>query len=195
MSDGRGVGLGSACLAVSGAQEKAALATPLRQHCHSGVFRSLMAVAGGVSGTAMQAFGGQLNDVELAAVLTYQRNAFENTGDVVQPGDVAGMEQLGEHEMADHHGQGISPGCLPLTTKTSGRCTCGFLCCFCLAGFFMVVRAKLFQPGMQLVGPGFQPDDDPAWAGMVLGNHAVLYWAGKLAAFLMIGALNRALYE
>ena len=41
----------------------------------------------------MQAFGGQLNDVEMAAVLTYQRNAFgNNTGDVVQPGDVAGMK-------------------------------------------------------------------------------------------------------
>ena len=50
-------------------------------------------VAKGVSGTAMQAFGGQLNDVEIAAVLTYQRNAFgNNTGDVVQPGDVTGMK-------------------------------------------------------------------------------------------------------
>ena len=50
-------------------------------------------VAKGVSGTAMQAFGGQLNDVEMAAVLTYQRNAFgNNTGDVVQPGDVNGMK-------------------------------------------------------------------------------------------------------
>ena len=43
----------------------------------------------GVSGTAMQAFGGQLNDVEMAAVITYQRNAFgNNTGDIVQPADV-----------------------------------------------------------------------------------------------------------
>ena len=43
----------------------------------------------GVSGTAMQAFGGQLNDVEMAAVITYQRNAFgNNTGDIVQPSDV-----------------------------------------------------------------------------------------------------------
>jgi cytochrome c oxidase subunit 2 len=50
-------------------------------------------VAKGVSGTAMQAFGGQLNDVEMAAVLTYQRNAFgNNTGDVVQPVDVNGMK-------------------------------------------------------------------------------------------------------
>jgi cytochrome c oxidase subunit 2 len=48
-------------------------------------------VADGVPGTAMQAFGGQLSAVELAAVLTYQRNAFgNNTGDIVQPADVAG---------------------------------------------------------------------------------------------------------
>jgi len=48
-------------------------------------------VADGVAGTAMQAFGEQLSAVELAAVLTYQRNAFgNNTGDIVQPGDVAG---------------------------------------------------------------------------------------------------------
>lgn len=43
----------------------------------------------GKPGTAMQAFGGQLNDVELAAVVTYQRNAFgNNMGDLVQPVDV-----------------------------------------------------------------------------------------------------------
>ena len=43
----------------------------------------------GVPGTAMQAFGGQLNDVEMAAVITYQRNAFgNNMGDTVQPIDV-----------------------------------------------------------------------------------------------------------
>ncbi len=43
----------------------------------------------GVPGTAMQAFGGQLNDVEMAAVITYQRNAFgNNMGDMVQPIDV-----------------------------------------------------------------------------------------------------------
>jgi cytochrome c oxidase subunit 2 len=50
-------------------------------------------VANGVSGTAMQAFGNQLSAVDLAAVLTYQRNAFgNNTGDVIQPGDVAGSK-------------------------------------------------------------------------------------------------------
>jgi cytochrome c oxidase subunit 2 len=44
----------------------------------------------GKTGTAMQAFGEQLNAVDLAAVITFERNAFgNNTGDVVQPSDIA----------------------------------------------------------------------------------------------------------
>ncbi len=43
----------------------------------------------GVPGTAMAAYGRQLNPVELAAVVTYIRNSFGNaTGDLVQPADV-----------------------------------------------------------------------------------------------------------
>ena len=43
----------------------------------------------GKPGTAMQAFAGQMNDADLAAVITFQRNAFGNkTGDVVQPSQV-----------------------------------------------------------------------------------------------------------
>jgi len=43
----------------------------------------------GKSGTAMQAFNEQLDDVALAAVITYERNAFGNsTGDVLQPLDI-----------------------------------------------------------------------------------------------------------
>lgn len=43
----------------------------------------------GKPGTAMQAFGQQLNDADLAAVITFQRNSFGNsTGDVVQPAQV-----------------------------------------------------------------------------------------------------------
>ena len=39
---------------------------------------------------AMAAFGQQLSDVDLAAVITYERNAFGNsTGDMVQPSDIA----------------------------------------------------------------------------------------------------------
>lgn len=46
-------------------------------------------IVNGAPGTAMQAFGGQLNDVELAAVTTFQRNAFgNNMGDKVQPIDI-----------------------------------------------------------------------------------------------------------
>ncbi len=43
----------------------------------------------GVPGSAMQAFGGQLNEVDLAAVITYQRNGFgNNMGDMLQPIDI-----------------------------------------------------------------------------------------------------------
>lgn len=48
----------------------------------------------GVAGTAMQAYGSQLSDVDMAAVITYQRNAFgNNTGDVIQPSDVVNNKQ------------------------------------------------------------------------------------------------------
>lgn len=44
----------------------------------------------GRPGTAMAAFGQRLRDEELAAIVTYQRNAWGNdTGDVVAPADVA----------------------------------------------------------------------------------------------------------
>ena len=43
----------------------------------------------GKPGTAMQAFGAQMNDADIAAVITYERNSFGNkTGDVVQPAQV-----------------------------------------------------------------------------------------------------------
>jgi cytochrome c oxidase subunit 2 len=49
----------------------------------------LSIVLKGKPGTAMQAFGAQLNDADLAAVITFQRNSFGNsTGDVVQPAQV-----------------------------------------------------------------------------------------------------------
>ena len=53
----------------------------LAQHLEIGI--------NGVPGTSMQAFGGQMNDVDMAAVITYQRNAFgNNMGDIVQPIDI-----------------------------------------------------------------------------------------------------------
>jgi cytochrome c oxidase subunit 2 len=49
----------------------------------------LRIVVHGKAGTAMQAFGAQLNDADIAAVITYERNSWGNdTGDLVQPADV-----------------------------------------------------------------------------------------------------------
>jgi len=46
-------------------------------------------VINGKQGTAMAAWGKQLNDLEIAALITYERNAWGNdTGDTVQPADV-----------------------------------------------------------------------------------------------------------
>jgi len=46
-------------------------------------------VLNGKSGTAMSAWATQLNDLELAAVISYERNAWGNdTGDTVQPADI-----------------------------------------------------------------------------------------------------------
>lgn len=46
-------------------------------------------VINGKAGTAMQAFGNQLSEVDLAAIITYERNAWgNNTGDVIQPIDI-----------------------------------------------------------------------------------------------------------
>lgn len=53
------------------------------------VAQHLQMVIEGKAGTAMQAFGAQLSDLDLAAVVTYERNAWgNNMGDVVQPSDV-----------------------------------------------------------------------------------------------------------
>lgn len=55
-------------------------------------------VVNGVTGTAMQAFADQLSDAEIAAVITYERNAWgnadqakygNNAGGLVQPADIA----------------------------------------------------------------------------------------------------------
>ncbi|MDO9599454.1 MAG: cytochrome c oxidase subunit II [Azoarcus sp.] len=50
----------------------------------------LALVLNGKPGTAMAAFGAQLSDTDLAAVITYTRNSWSNqSGKVVQPADVA----------------------------------------------------------------------------------------------------------
>jgi len=47
-------------------------------------------VVNGKQGSAMAAFGAQLSEVDLAAVITYERNAWgNNVGDMLQPIDVA----------------------------------------------------------------------------------------------------------
>jgi len=46
-------------------------------------------IMNGKPGTAMAAFGGQLNDIDLAAVVTYERNSWGNDiGDLIQPSEV-----------------------------------------------------------------------------------------------------------
>ena len=53
-----------------------------------------MVINGSRNNAAMQAFGNQLNDVDMAAVLTFQRNAFgNNMGEMVQPIDVYNFKQ------------------------------------------------------------------------------------------------------
>jgi len=50
------------------------------------ITRHLETVINGVAGTPMQAYGSRLSDADIAAVVTYQRNAFGNKlGDHVQP--------------------------------------------------------------------------------------------------------------
>ncbi|MGH8750731.1 MAG: cytochrome c oxidase subunit II [Burkholderiales bacterium] len=51
-------------------------------------------VLNGKAGTAMLAFSQQLSDVDLAAVTTYERNAWGNkTGDAIQPGEVKALRK------------------------------------------------------------------------------------------------------
>lgn len=53
-------------------------------------------VLNGKPGTAMAAFGAQLNDADIAAVVTFERNSFGNkAGDVVQPAQVAAARGAG----------------------------------------------------------------------------------------------------
>ncbi len=79
------------CLACHGANGEGGVGTPIAKSAiATGELGGHLNVGiNGVPGTAMQAFGGQLNDVDMAAVITYQRNAFgNNMGDMVQPIDV-----------------------------------------------------------------------------------------------------------
>jgi len=51
-------------------------------------------VMNGIANSPMQAFGSRLSDADLAAVITYQRNAFGNaTGDSLQPSHMRSLRQ------------------------------------------------------------------------------------------------------
>jgi len=79
------------CLACHGANGEGGVGNAIAGSAIvTGAFNGhLQSVVNGIPGTAMQAFGGQLNDVDMAAVLTYQRNAFgNNMGDMLQPVDI-----------------------------------------------------------------------------------------------------------
>ncbi|MFP5422107.1 cytochrome c oxidase subunit II [Pseudomonas sp. WS 5011] len=54
-------------------------------------------VVNGKSGTSMAAFGKQLSEVDIAAIITYERNAWGNAvGDMVTPKDVLAFKQAQE---------------------------------------------------------------------------------------------------
>jgi len=79
------------CVACHGANGEGGVGKPIAKSptATGDIQHHLSVVVHGVPGTAMQAFGGQLNEVDLAAVVTYERNAFgNNMGDMAQPVDV-----------------------------------------------------------------------------------------------------------
>ncbi len=54
-------------------------------------------VVNGKPGTAMAAFGKQLSEVDIAAIITYERNAWGNAvGDIVTPQDIVAFKQAQE---------------------------------------------------------------------------------------------------
>jgi cytochrome c oxidase subunit 2 len=56
-------------------------------------------VMNGRPGTAMAAFADQLSDADIAAVITYQRNAWDNkSGDMAQPVEIAALRSGAESE-------------------------------------------------------------------------------------------------
>lgn len=79
-------------------------------------------VFNGVSGTAMQAFKNQLTDVELASVITYERNAWgNNTGTLVQPIQIKALRDgkaMSEALAIKPSADGKAPA--PTTPPTSG---------------------------------------------------------------------------
>jgi len=85
-----GMGLPGAFPAINGSK----VATgPIADH--------IKVVLNGRPGTAMAAFGGQLSDADIAAVVTYQRNAWDNKmGDLAQPAEIAAARGGAANEAA-----------------------------------------------------------------------------------------------
>lgn len=64
------------------------------------ISRHIELLLNGVPGSAMQSYKDQLTDEEIAAIVTYERNAWgNNTNDLIQPADVAALR----------HGTDIKP--------------------------------------------------------------------------------------
>ena len=62
---------------------------PVDAHIHQVLF--------GKPGTAMQAFKDQLNDQDIADVITYERNAWgNNMGAIVKPADIKAARDKGD---------------------------------------------------------------------------------------------------
>lgn len=78
-----GMGIPGAFLPINGSK---VVNGPVAEH--------MKVVLNGRPGTAMVAFGKQLSDADIAAVMTYQRNAWDNKmGDMVQAADVAAAKK------------------------------------------------------------------------------------------------------
>ncbi len=91
-----------------------------------GVAKHMDTVINGVTGTGMQAFGKQLSDTEIAAVVTYERNSWSNddtakhgaqAGGLIQPAQVA--EAKGEKPAAPAAKEAAKPAqtATPETSK------------------------------------------------------------------------------
>ncbi len=85
------------------------------------VARHIEIILDGVQDTAMQAFREQLSDSEIAAIVTYERNAWDNnTGDVVQPGVVA-AQRKGVPVDAAKPLSGMKSGAPKIETETDAK--------------------------------------------------------------------------
>lgn len=77
-------------------------------------------VLNGRAGTAMQAFGQQLDAVDLAAVITYERNAWGNSGEAIMPKQILSLMGGGADNSADQPGEPVTT-VEPTTTAEPGN--------------------------------------------------------------------------